>query len=302
MSVDQGVIRKPPSARKRLKLKTVLPYILIFPAIFMVIWILGISVIESFILSLQRFPFFITGVPEFVGIQNYLDLFRSEVFQSSVRISLIFVGGSIALGMLISLGFALALYRLVKSRRYFSAFALLPYLISGVAIGTMWRFLFSGDVGLINMILRSIGQSGVAWFSDPTWALVIIIFANAWGRSPVSTMVMLSGLQSIDPEIYDAAKIDGCTSLKTLWHVTLPQIKPQFGFSLIWLNFVAFSMFDIVLAMTRGGPGRSTEVLAVRMYYLAFEHFDVPGGAAILIMLLLANIIVSAVVLKYFKV
>lgn len=282
--------------------KQLTPYVLLFPAIGLVIWVLGFAVWDSIVLSLREYEFMILGEPTFVGLDNYAELARDPVFLSSLRVTVVFVIGCVALGLVTSTIFALALYRLVKAQKFFSALALIPFLISGVAVGVMYRFLFSGRGGLVNLSLEAIGQAPVAWMSSPTLALLIAIVATVWQKAPVITLIILAGLQNIDKQILEAAEIDGASSWQTFRRITFPMILPSLGIALIWMNFVAFSMFDIILAMTRGGPGRATEVLAVRMYYAAFEQFDMPIGAAILVILLAINVTVSLVVIKLAKI
>lgn len=282
--------------------KSVAPYLLIFPSIALVIWVLGFAVWDSLVLSLREYDFMILGEPTFVGVQNYLELFRDEVFQSSLRVTVQFVIGTVTLGLVSSTIFALALHKLVKSQKFFTALSLVPFLLSGVAVGVMYRFLFSGRGGLMNLMIEGVGLSPVAWLSSPSLALWIAVMATIWQKAPVTTLIILSGLQNMDQQVLEAAKIDGATPFQAFRHITFPLLLPVLGVSLIWLNFVAFSMFDIILAMTRGGPARATELLAVRMYYLAFEQFDMSGGAAILIILLAINVTVSLTVIKLAKV
>ncbi len=293
---------RPQRSRRRIVQKVLTPYLLIAPGIGLVIWILGLAVWDSVVLSMRQYPFMIIGEPIFVGASNYLRLFQDPVFQASFRATVIFVLGTVSLGLVMSTAFAMALHALQRSQKFFSALNLVPFLLSGVAVGVMWRFLFAGRGGLINLSLETLGQAPVAWMSNPDLALGIVILATIWQKAPVTTLIVLSGLQSIDKQLFEAAAIDGATPWQVFRRITLPLIVPVLGISLIWLNFVAFSMFDIVLAMTRGGPGRATELLAVRMYYLAFEQFDVVGGAAILVILLTINITVSFLVIRTFRV
>lgn len=282
--------------------KQLTPYVLLSPAIGIVIWVLGFAVWDSIVLSMREYEFMILGEPTFVGLSNYARLFRDPVFLSSLQITIIFVVGCVALGLVTSTIFALALYRLVKAQKFFSALALIPFLISGVAVGVMFRFLFSGRGGLVNLSLEALNQTPVAWLSSPTLALIIAIIATVWQKAPVTTLIILAGLQNIDKQTLEAAEIDGAGSFQVFRRITFPLILPSLAISLIWMNFVAFSMFDIILAMTRGGPGRATEVMAVRMYYAAFEQFDMPIGAAILVILLAINVTVSLVVIKLAKI
>lgn len=135
----------------------------------------------------------------------------------------------------------------------------------------------------------------------PFRAMVVLTLTNTWYISPFSTLILFSGLQTIDPALYDAATVDGASSAQTLFRITIPSIKPMIGVALIWLSFASFNMFDVVLPITAGGPGRSTEVLALVMYRFAFNDLNYPIATAIMMTLLVINVALSVFYLKIFK-
>ncbi|MEN3187031.1 MAG: sugar ABC transporter permease [Atribacterota bacterium] len=272
-------------------------YFLIAPALFFVVGILGYSVVKAFLMSLRQIDMYTFGEP-FVGLRNYYNLFQDAHFKESLRRSIIFVSGTIGLGTFLALAYALCLYKVKRLRRFFRGVSLVPYLISGVAAAVMWRFLFSGNAGLINFFLQYFGLESTSWLGDPGRALLIIILANVWYITPFSTLILLSGLQSIDPEIFDAASVDGAHGVNQLRYITLPLIAPMMGVSLIWLNFASFNMFDVILPLTGGGPGRATELLAVYLYHLAFQEVNISYASAVMMVLLLINALVSFFILR----
>ncbi|MEW7009832.1 carbohydrate ABC transporter permease [Lentilitoribacter sp. EG35] len=273
------------------------PYILLFPAIAVVAGVLGYAVVRGILMSLFQIEVWETGQP-FVGLDNYIDLFRSDGFKNSLVISLIFVAATIIIGIMMSLIHALALNQITFARSFFRAIALIPYLVSGVATAVMWRFLFTGDNAIMTQLSSALGYSAVSWLADPQKALIVITMANVWFIAPFATLILLAGLQTIDPELYAAAEIDGASSFQKFVHVTIPSIIPMLSLALMWLSFASFNMFDIILPLTGGGPGRSTEVLAVYMYQLAFRDLNYSTGAAVMIVILIINIALSAVFLK----
>ncbi len=288
-------------SRNNLLIKQLTPYLLIGPAILIVMGILGYGVGWSFMMSLHKLnP--LTFQNEFAGLATYMELFTSPQFQNALLRSATLVGGTILLGIIVSLSFALSIYKIQGFKGAVRAISLIPWMVSGIAAAVMFRFLFSGNAGLINIIMESFGLAPVGWLAHPTRAMFVLILTNTWFISPFSTLIILSGLQTIDTEIYDAAAVDGCSGVRTLGQITLPLIKPMFGFSLIWLSFASFNIFDVVLPTTGGGPGRATEVLAVMMYRLAFQGLDYPMASAIVIVLLIINAFMSLFYLKTFKV
>lgn len=281
------------SARLRERIRhLVFVYALLLPAMFFVIGLLGYAVISALWTSLHQVHALQIDQP-FVGLQNYAELFRSRHFMNSVERSLIFVFGSVSLGLLIALVAGWNLFRIQRFNSVPRAVSLIPYLVSGIAAAVTWRFMFAGDAAVVNMITDWLGAERVSWLGHRDRALVVVMLANTWRISPFAVLVILSGFQSIDSDLLDAAEIDGATGLSRFRYVTLPLIAPMVSVSLIWLSFASFNMFDIVMGMTGGGPQRGTEFMAVHLYKLAFERLDYSSAAAVMILLLLINTLVS---------
>ncbi len=281
--------------------KILFAYLLLFPTVFFVIGILGYGVVSAFILSLHEVSALSVETP-FVGIDNYIKLFKNPNFINSFEKSLIFVSSSVILGIILSLTASLSLYKIKVLRSTLQSISLIPYLVSGVSAAVSWRFLFSGMDSLVNIWYEMLGGTPVSWLGHPIRAMVVVVLANVWKIVPFSTLILLGGLQSIDPDIFDAAAIDGATGIKKFRYVTLPLIAPMMGISIIWLNFASFNMFDVVIATTGGGPGRATDVMAVHLYRLAFDRLDFSTASAVMIILLLLNVAVSIFSLRLSKV
>ncbi|MFN3333875.1 MAG: carbohydrate ABC transporter permease [Caldilinea sp.] len=275
------------------------PYLLILPALAFVVGVLAYSVLYGVGMSFFRVDLTRPGTP-FVGLGNYATLYASPEFWNSLTRSLIFVFFSVVLGLVLSMSFAYALYRTRRFSGFFKGLTLIPYLVSGIATAIMFRFIFSGNVGLVNQILQAMGFERVLFLSSPNWALTIIILANAWFIIPFSTLVLLAGLQSLDPEILEAARADGATGIRVFFQIIVPLIKPMLGIALVWMSFASFNMFDVVLPLTGGGPGNATEVLAVHMYRVGFEFLRYSEGSAIMTVIWILNIVTSVTLLRIF--
>jgi multiple sugar transport system permease protein len=281
--------------------KNSIPYLLVAPALLFVVGILGYAVSSGVIMSFFRWDLNIPGKP-FIGMKNYFFLFQNPDFINSLVKSLIFVFGSVFLGLFFAMIFALSLYKCRKFSNFFKGLALVPFLVSGIATAIMFRFLFSRDVGLINMFLKAIGGNSIPFLSDPNWALFITILANVWFVCPFSILILLAGMQGIDPEMFEAAEMDGASKIVLFYKIILPLISPMVGISLIWLSFASFNMFDVILPLTNGGPGRATEVLAVYMYNIAFNELKYALGSSVMVIILLFNIATSFLYLKLFRI
>ena len=282
--------------------KHILPYILVLPSTAFVVGVLGYAILVAFKDSLHRYPILQMNAPgTFVGFDNYIALLQQPHFQNSITITFIFVFGTVISGLLFSFVLALSLYNLAKSARIFRTLTLIPYLISGVAAAVMWRFLFNSEAGFVNLFIQTIGGEPIRWLSDRTNALIVVTAANMWKIFPMSTLLLLAGLQVIDTDLYDASTVDGANSRQTFRHITLPLLGAYLSSSLIWLTFASFNMFAVIYPLTQGGPTRATEVMALYMYRIAFGELNFSMASAVMMMLLVINLGFSFLFVKLFR-
>lgn len=279
-------------------LRRAAPYLLVLPGLVFVLGVLGYAVLGGVVLSLNETDMFLTKT--YVGFKNYVDVFQDARFQAAMWRTLVFVIASIALGISMSMMFALVLHKVVRGRRFFRGLSLLPYFISGIATAVMFRFVFTTSGGFINTVLTQLGLPAQSWLGDPTLAFIVAILANCWFMVPFATLILLGGLQTIDRDLYDAASIDGARPMQTFFRITLPLIKPMLGVSLIWVSYISFSTFDIVLALTAGGPLKATELVSIYMYELGFLQLNFGQGAVLMVVLLTFNTALSLVYIKIF--
>ena len=282
--------------------KNVMPYLMVLPTIAIVSGVLGYAILVALKDSFFKYPLLsFNAKGTFVGFDNYMSLFTNPHFQNAVAKTFIFVFSSVAIALLFSFILALSSYHLKEKARVFRTLTLIPYLISGVAAAIMWRFLFNGEVGFINHIIRTLGGDPVRWLSNKHLALLVVTLTNVWKMFPMSTMLLLAGLQVIDPDLYEAATVDGSSWFSTFFKITLPLLGTYLASSLIWLTFGSFNMFDIIYPLTEGGPNRATEVMAVYMYDLAFKELNFSGASVVMIILLILNLSFSVFYTRMFK-
>lgn len=286
-----------PEKRKKLRHGEVgvsrkLPYLFSFPAILTVSLILAFPVLAGIYESLFRAPEL--GLPEeWVGGQNYVDLFTDGEFWNSVLRTGQFVFGSLVVGMSLGLFFAFALYRTLGRLRWMRAATLAPYLISNVAAAVMFRILFQADIGIINSFLAWFGIDGPSWLSDTTWAMAVVIFTQVWTDIPLTILLLLGGLMTIDTSYLDAALVDGATAWQRARHVTIPLLAPQIVISVVWLSYSTLTGLGVVLALTGGGPLGSTETMAMHMYNVAFRALKFNDALALATVILVLNAVLT---------
>jgi multiple sugar transport system permease protein len=156
-----------------------------------------------------------------------------------------------------------------------------------VAAGIVWQLIFSeASYGLLNSILRDFGLRPVAWLSNPQLALWSAVIANIWRGTAFSMILLYAGLVVIPRSLYEAAEVDGATAWRQLWYITLPQLRPIMLINIILISIFTLNTFDMILALTGGGPGRATEVLALYAYNVVFRNFDLSNGSVLAVVLL----------------
>lgn len=247
-------------------------------------------------LSLHEWDGF-TPDQAFVGLANYARLVDDGRFLTALSHVLIWaVVGTIA-PIAIALPLSIALWSGVRFRTVYRTIFFLPVVLPIVVIGIIWGWIFHPLYGVLNVGLESVGLGSLAtgWLGDPDTALLAVITAAVWATFGFVVMLLLAGLQGINMDLVDAARVDGAGAWQRARHVLIPGIAPVLTFVLVITLIGAFSVFDIVYVMTRGGPGTASDMLATYAYSMAFRHNDVGYGATI--SLVIATISLAAAIL-----
>ena len=246
----------------------------------------------------------ISGQPSTYTTGSYGRLFGSEAFRGTVSTTFLFVLFSTVFQ--VGLGLAAALLVNGAERRGLRGpvatrtIVLTAWAIPGVIIGIIWRLLYEeSESGILNYGLSLVGGSGqTAFLSDPNLALYSVIVANVWRGTALSMILCYAGLKTIPTEVYDAAKVDGANAVQTLRRVTVPMMMPILTTTLVLVVVETFNTFDMVLSLTGGGPGTSTQVLALSVYDQTFRQLNVGQGAATAVVLMGINLVMILVYLR----
>lgn len=236
---------------------------------------------------------FIGGPQEFVGLDQYVDLFQEPDFLWSVTRTLVFVTGVLAIGLPLGLVFAFSLSRASGKLRFMRGITIVPYLVSGIATAVIFRLILNRDFGEVNRVLSFFGIEDVAWFSDPTLAMLASMLAQVWSDLPLVILLLLGGLMTIDQELLDAADVDGATGWKRAWRVSIPLIVPQLVLATILLSYQALTSLGVIIALTGGGPVDATRTLPIALYEAAFVDLETNKALAIVIVILLFNAVLT---------
>lgn len=288
--IDPGPLTRP-------TLERWLPYLFILPAILTVAGVFVYPIASGVRTSLYRSTLLRPDGP-YVGGQNYAEIMTSDKFSNSMYLSVVFVVSSIVLGLAMALMFALVLYYMRFGASIARTISLVPWLVSGIAAAWVFKFFFNADVGLANRFTSLVGYDPATWLGDGRLALVVLVLLQTWSLVPFGTLILLGGLHMIDTEMYEAATMDGANALRTFIDITLPQLWPHIGVSLVILSYGAWNTFDIVMALTGGGPIQATELLAVLLYKYAFAALDFSKAAVVMVIILIINTGLSIFYLK----
>ena len=225
---------------------------------------------------------------EFVGLANYARLLTDAAFHESFWITLIFAFTVVSAEMVIGVGLALLLDREIRGMSVLRTLFILPMMIAPVVVGLVWRYMFHATYGTFNRFLESIGLPSVDWLGQNP--LLSVIIADIWQWTPFIFILSLAALQSLPRSALEAARIDGATAWQQVWFIKLPLMMPVLIVTLLLRLIDAFKVLEVILVMTGGGPGLSTEILALRIARTAREFRELGEAAAMsnyLLMLLM---------------
>ncbi len=232
---------------------------------------------------------------QFVGLDNFAELLADPRTAAVFGNTLYYIVGYLPLVYIGGLILALALNRALKGRSFWRGIYFLPVVTSWIAVAVVWRWLLNPSNGVVNTVLGWVGIDGPGWWADPAWSMPSIILASAWKDLGFVMVILLAGLQAINPDLYDAAKVDGAGAWARFRHVTLPMLSPSTFFVIVISLINGFQVFDQVYAMTGGGPAGSSQVVVQQIYDLTFRY-GAAGEAAALSWMLFAVILGVTVV------
>ena len=219
----------------------------------------------------------------FVGLDNFIDLFDNQIYLQTLRNTVIFTAGSVAMRLVFGVGLALLLNEHFRFRRLIRSAVLLPWIVPTV-LGTMaWLWMFNPNFSVLNWMLVHAGlmKDGFNWLTNPDLALFCVTLVNAWRGTPFMAITVLAGLQAIPQDLYDASAIDGANKLQRFRFVTLPLVMPVLLTALVLSIIWTFSDFGIVYGLTKGGPMNATQVLATLSFQQGLAAGNIGEGAAI---------------------
>lgn len=242
----------------------------------------------------------LSGVNEFAGFSNYLNIFKDQKVLTTLEFTGIFVLVSMAFHIVLGVGLALILNMKFKGRRFLRTIVLIPWAMPAVVIGMAAKWAFNNDYGLINDFVRWFNpEFQMNWLINTGSARAAVIAMDLWKDLPFFAILILSGLQFISGDIYEAARVDGADGVKSFFHITLPLIMRNVLTLCIPFTLWRLTSFDLVYSMTSGGPGEDTSLIAYRITMEAFTNLNVGYAGALAVLLFIVMAVFSWLNLKF---
>jgi multiple sugar transport system permease protein len=237
----------------------------------------------------------------FIGLQNYRDAFAAEYFGQSLWVTLKFVVAVVLLEFLLGFTVALMLNSVSRLKDVYYLILLMPLLINPVVVALIWRMFLHPELGIANYLLSLIGIGPVNWLGDVRIAFWTVVLVDIWHQVSFMIVLLLAGLSALPREPYEAARMDGASTLQAFVHVTLPLMRPVIMVTLLIRLIFAVKTFDLVFIMTRGGPGTSTDLISYFIYRSAFFGLNIGQASAISVVLLVVVLALTAYLYRYMR-
>lgn len=274
------------------------PYLFLLPAIALLGLTVFFPAIQAFALSFTEYEYDITQAPQWVGWENFQRLWQDKLFWQTIKNTLLYLIGVVPILVIVPLGLAIIVNQKLRGINWFRTAFYTPVVISMVVAGIAWKALYTQN-GLLNQFLQQIGfTEGIPWLTDPKLAIWSVMLVTIWKGLGYYMVIYLAGLQSISPELYEAAAIDGSDSWQKHLDITIPLMRPYLFLVAVISAISATKVFEEVYIMTQGGPRNSSKTVVYYLYERAFQDLDISYAGTIGLVLFLGILGLSIINLK----
>lgn len=279
------------------------PYLFVLPAAALILFIYLIPFVFSIVISLTDWNG-ISREMNFVGLDNFLNIFKEPAILEVLKNNVIYFVEIVLIQNTLAIFIAALLRDKFKGRNFFRAVLFMPTVVCTVAVAFIWNLMLDPVSGYIPALFEKLGMdflANILWLGNSSTAIHTVSFVNIWQWTGWSMVIYLAGMMSIDESLYEAAGIDGSSRWQKFRHVTLPLLAPSLTVNLVTTSIGAFKIYDLPFVMTSGGPGHSSESLAITVYANSFTYNKMGYGSAISLILFLFILIISIVQMKYMR-
>ena len=276
-------------------------YVFVLPALIFVLVMMVFPILYTLRLSFTQWSMGSLAPPRWIGLRNFASLlFEDRRFWPAVGRTCLFTIVAVLVETFLGVVIALILNRDMRGKNVIKTLFLLPMVATPVAVGMVWLLMYEPSIGVINYFLRMLGLPQGLWLASPAQALGSLILVDVWQWTPMITLIVLAGLAALPSEPYEAALVDGASTLQSIRLITLPLLQPTILAAMTLRAIDAFKTYDIIYTMTQGGPGYATETLNIYSFVLGFQYFQM-GKASALLIIFFALTLGLAVMINWLK-
>jgi len=276
-----------------------LPYLLLAPAVLVALAVFVYPVLDGIRASLHFYRF--GRALDYVGLENYRDVLADERFRDALWVTLKFVFLAVSIETVLGLALALLCARELRFIRLARTVLIVPMIVTPVVVGIVFRLIYASDVGLVTALSESFGGDQVQILSREGTAFIGLVALDVWEWTPLMFLILLAGIQSLPVEPFEAARVDGAGSWRVFVDHTLPMLAPVLAVAIVLRTIDAFTTFDQVFVLTRGGPGTATQLISIYGYNTAFKFQQTGFAAAMLFMVALVVLAFAALAVRLMR-
>jgi len=291
VGTQQEAIRKSKRSRFR-KLEALKDFSFALPALILLLVFIYYPMLNSFYLSFTNWNM-TKPIKKFIGFDNYVYLFTSDTFYNVLRITFTYMILDVSITLVLGLLLALLFNSTSRFFNFLRTFIFMPHYISMVIVSMIFLWIFNGQYGLLNELLKLFGMEPVQWLTNPRTALWVLVVVSVWKGVGFTMIIFIAGLRSIPIEYYEASGLDGATKWTQLWHITLPLLSPTTLFLVITHFISSMQVFQSVDIMTNGGPLESTKAMVYWIYEMAFTEFKTGRASALVVIFFIIIILLT---------
>jgi multiple sugar transport system permease protein len=281
-----------------IKRDTFLLYALVIPSVLIVLAVTIYPLICTFVYSFENFKLTDAQNKSFAGLDNYIKIFSEGGSVRSMLTTLTFTFFGVLASLIFGLCIALLVNSLKRSRPIFRVVFSMPMLLSSVVVGVMWKFLLNNELGIINFFTSSLGMGKPGWLDTGAFAVFTVILVDVWQWTPYVFILTLAGLESLPLEPVESARIDGANAFQIFRYLTLPGVMPVLKVAAMFRIIWTFRSFDLIFSLTKGGPGRATETMALSIWRTAFEKYQIGEASAQSVLMFLVLMLISIFLIR----
>ncbi|MHA1567626.1 MAG: carbohydrate ABC transporter permease, partial [Alphaproteobacteria bacterium] len=249
--------------------------------------------------SLQRFRLSQPWARKMNWGENYLNFLSDPGFWNTLKVSLVYAGSTVVLELLLGLAIALLLQRRSRINNFVSIMLLMPLMTAPALAALMWKLMTNPGFGILSYFLTLVGVDDFRWASSPDTAMLTVVLVDIWVYTPFIMILLLAGLRSLPKQPFEAAALDGVPRLQQFWRITLPMLAPYILTATLFRLLESIQQFDIVYAMTQGGPGDALTIFQVEAYLNFFQSTNIGRSAALLMILWAITFFISNIFVKH---